>query len=97
MYKINISEYTITVTDPIVANRILEDIRKRLEASASVEIDFSKVEIMTTGCSAQIFGTLYTELGSVDFSTRLIIKNADEDLRIVIRHGILNSKGNTAT
>ncbi len=91
METILVREFTTTVTDPLVAGRILDSIRQALVASSVVTVDFDKVQIMTTGCAAQIFGTLYQEIGPEAFSTRVIISNADEDLRIVMKHGILNS------
>lgn len=43
---------------------------------------------MATYCAKQIFGRLYVELGQNIFSKNIIIKNASDNVRLIIQLGI---------
>lgn len=53
-----------------------------------VSIDMSSIKSMATYCARQIFGKLYIELTPEIFNKHIIIKNASENVKLIIQLGI---------
>lgn len=53
-----------------------------------VTIDMKNIKSMATYCAKQIFGRLYIELGQNLFSNNIIIKNASDNVKLIIQLGI---------
>ncbi|RIV25121.1 DUF4325 domain-containing protein [Fibrisoma montanum] len=88
MQTITLSEYGRVISESELGNQILEDINAMLIDNESIIIDFTDVISMATFCSKQIFGQLYISMTPQDFFKRITIKNASEDMRIIVRLGI---------
>lgn len=85
---VQLRDYGRSITNEDVGNRVLSDIKTALKTSDVVDVDFAGIASMTTSCAKQVFGTLYADMGPEAFFSRLVLKNASEDLRIVINNGI---------
>lgn len=53
-----------------------------------ITIDMRNIKSMATYCAKQIFGRLYVELGQSTFSKNIIIKNASDNVKLIIQLGI---------
>ncbi|OXA65463.1 hypothetical protein B0A67_24400, partial [Flavobacterium aquidurense] len=67
---------------------IYTEIKKIISENNNCIIDFKDVKSMATFNAKQIFGKLYLELGSNLFFEKIEIKNASDDLKLIIRLGI---------
>ena len=86
---IDLSVYAPVISSDEVAGGIYETIKKSLgETEGEVIIDFSSIRIISTKCAKLIFGQLYVELGPQTFFDRIIIQNANENVRPSISDGI---------
>ena len=88
MRTIFLSSYGHVISDSELGNRIYSDILDALSNFNVVTIDFKDVISMATFCSKQIFGKLYSTMSSQDFFKRVVIQNASNDMRIIVRLGI---------
>ncbi len=88
MRKIDIINYGMIISDKETGNQLLGDLRKILNNGEDVEVNMKDVISMATFCSKQIFGTLYLELGSKVFFTKIKFINASEDILTIIKIGI---------
>jgi len=96
--NISLVNYGFIISDKETGDRIYNDVKKILDQDNECIVDFSQIKSMATFNAKQIFGKLYLELGSESFFKRVLLKNASEDLKLIIRLGIqsaLEDKGIT--
>lgn len=86
--KIDLKKYGVIISDQNSGKVIFEKIKASLELHDKCIVDFEDVKSMATYNAKQIFGKLYIELGSNVFFEKIEIKNASEDLKLIIRLGI---------
>ena len=90
MIEINLNQYAPVISDEQTGREIYESIKDGLEADIVI-VDMSDVKSMATFCAKQIFGVLYKELGPNDFYSRIQIKGANDDIKVIIRMGIVSA------
>ena len=86
--KIELKKYGLIISDQDSGKIIYEKIKQEISLHSKCIVDFLDVKSMATYNAKQIFGKLYLELGSNDFFEKIEIKNASEDLKLIIRLGI---------
>lgn len=86
--KVALMNFGAVINDKETGEALYSAIRKALLSAGSIEIDFSGVITMATFCAKQTFGRLYIELGPQEFFNRLVLKNANSDLKFIVRTGI---------
>lgn len=91
MKKMNLNEFGAIISSKSVGEKIYQLINDELKETDIVSLDLSDIKSMATFCAKQIFGKLYIELGPQKFFERIIIKNADDDLKTIIQIGIQNA------
>ena len=89
--EINLKKYGPIISTKEIGQELLELIQEKLIRNTVVEIDLSSIKTMATFCAKQVFGTLYINLTPSVFYERIKLKNANEDLKMIIRLGILNA------
>ncbi len=94
MITIQLNEFAPVISDEQTGLSIYSSIKEALSKTDIVIIDMTEVKSMATFCSKQIFGSLYKELGPTSFYSRLQIKNANDDIKVIIRMGIVSSLAN---
>lgn len=87
---IDLSNYAPVISSDDKADEILATIKTHLSGTEEIILDFSKIRIISTKCAKRILGTLYGELGSEAFFTRIIIANASDNVRPSLSDGIEN-------
>ena len=90
MIVISLNQYAPVISDEKTGLDILNSIKNALE-SEDVVVDMTEVRSMATFCAKQIFGKLYVELGPSAFYSRIQIKNANDDIKVIIRMGIVSA------
>ena len=88
MTTVNLQSYAPIINDPSKGEEILNKIKSCDPSKNVVTVDFIGIVSMTTFCAKQIFGTLFKELGSETFLKNIIIKNASDDVYLVIKLGL---------
>jgi hypothetical protein len=88
MMNLELKKYGLIISDQESGEKIYNEVKKQLTNSNKCIIDFVDVKSMATFNAKQIFGKLYLELGSQEFFEKIEIKNASDDLRLIIRLGI---------
>lgn len=86
--NIILSNYGLIISDKILGEKIYNDIKEALGLENRIEIDLAKIKSMATFNAKQIFGRLYLELGSQNFFERIRLKNASENIKLIIRMGV---------
>lgn len=86
--KIELKKYGLIISDKASGKNIYENIKTHIKSHNKCVVDFQDVKSMATFNAKQIFGKLYLELGSNEFFEKIEIKNASEDLKLIIRLGI---------
>jgi hypothetical protein len=86
--KIELKKYGLIISDQDSGKVIYEKIKQKIESHEKCIVDFQDVKSMATFNAKQIFGKLYLELGSNNFFDKIEIKNASEDLKLIIGLGI---------
>ena len=86
--RIDLSKYPPVISSDEKADEILSSIKQQLSCQGEIIIDFSGIRIISTKCAKRILGSLYGELGSENFYTRIIIENASENVRPSLNDGI---------
>lgn len=89
--EIKLEQYGPIISDKIVGEEIYQRISEALSKSEKVIIDFSGIKSMATFCAKQIFGKLYLNLSAEIFFEKLILKNALDDVKLIIKIGIQNA------
>ena len=85
---IDLSKYAPVISSDEKADEILDSIKQNLPEAREIILDFSRIRIISTKCAKRILGTLYGELGSEAFFSRIIIMNASENVRPSLSDGI---------
>ncbi len=93
--EINLKKNWYIISDKDSREIINKEIKKVLEKHQRCIIDFQQIKSMATYNAKQIFGSLYLELGSEIFFERIEIKNATNDLKLIIRLGIQSAIDDT--
>lgn len=85
---LKLSKYGSIISDQAVGEEIYNEISKILQLKENCVVDFSSVKSMATFNAKQIFGKLYLQLSDDSFFNKIEIKNASNDLRLIIKLGI---------
>lgn len=88
---ISLEQYGPIISSEEKGEEIFSKIKDILSKETEVIIDFANVASMATFCAKQIFGQLYIDLGSEEFYSRVKICNANNDIKIIIRMGIVSA------
>lgn len=88
MSTISLKEYAPIICDKNIASTVYNTIKSALPDQNSITIDMGGIISMTTYCAKMIFGSLYIELGSDTFFKNVILKNASDDIQLIIKMGI---------
>lgn len=88
MKIIDLSKYGPIVSDKEVGNEIYLSLKKGLKDGNSISVDLVGIHSMATFCAKQIFGNLYVELGAKTFFDKILLLNANNDLKAIIQIGI---------
>lgn len=86
--KIQLEKYGLVISDQEIGKEIYSEITKILKSNPKCIVDFQNIKSMATFNAKQIFGKLYLDLGAVVFFDKIEIKNATDDLKLIIRLGI---------
>ena len=95
MKQLSLSKYAPIISDKDLGNEIYNQLNNYLSGGKKVELDLAEIKSMATFCAKQIFGRLYVELGPQDFFDRLILKNANNDIKTIIKIGIQHTLADT--
>lgn len=90
MKTVSLNQYAPIISDEQIGEEIYKVINDAL-SNDTVTVDFEGVKSMATFCAKQIFGQLYKSLGPESFYEKILIKNANEDLKVIIRMGIVSA------
>ncbi|MDM1368856.1 STAS-like domain-containing protein [Myroides marinus] len=85
---IEIKEFGPIVSNKETGEKIYQMITDALKKEAIVTVDLEGILSMATFCAKQIFGKLYLDLEPHFFFERIKIKNANNDLKLIINMGI---------
>lgn len=85
---ISLDEFAPIISSKESGSRIYNLIKDSTPQENEVTIDMRNIKSMATYCAKQIFGRLYVELGQNIFSKNIIIKNASDNVRLIIQLGI---------
>ena len=88
MKTLELKKYGNIISDQQSGEIIYFKIKEILETEEMCTVDFTDVKSMATFNAKQIFGKLYIELNPETFFKRIEIKNANDDLKLIIRLGI---------
>lgn len=90
MIEIQLEQYAPVISDEKTGIEIYNLIKNALSDDVVI-IEMSNVKSMATFCAKQIFGQLYKELGPNTFYSKIKIKNANDDIKVIIRMGIVSA------
>lgn len=93
MKQISLGAFGPVISDKEVGHKIYQMIKKEV-SSDQVELDLMGIQSMATFCAKQVFGNLYLELGSAAFFEKIQIKNANDDVKSIIKIGIQHALSN---
>ena len=85
---ISLDEFATIISSKESGSIIYNLIKDSIPQENEVTIDMRSIKSMATYCAKQIFGRLYVELGQNIFSKNIIIKNASDNVRLIIQLGI---------
>lgn len=91
MKVITLEKYSPIISAKEDGDAIFNLINEALLVDSKIELDLGPIKSMATFCAKQIFGRLYLKLGSQNFFNAIVIKNATDDLKTIIRIGIQNA------
>lgn len=69
---INLDEHGATLTSRDLGKEIREKIRRLIGEGNRITINLSKIELMTSAFSDELFGVLFEELGAEGFRANLV-------------------------
>ena len=90
MIEIKLNQYAPVISDEQTGKGIYDAVKENL-VHGDVVLDMTGVKSMATYCAKQIFGQLYLELGPESFYSKIQIKNANDDIKVIIRMGIVSA------
>lgn len=85
---IDLKKYGNIISDQKSGESIYTEVRQAIDKDEVCVINFDEIKSMATFNAKQIFGKLYLELGPEIFFEKVEIKNASDDLKLIIRLGI---------
>lgn len=88
MSYISLKSFSPIISDKIAGGRIYDLIMSKDPINNEVIIDMGDIKSMATFCAQQIFGRLYKELTPKVFYKNIKIKNASDDIILLIKLGI---------
>jgi len=88
MRTINLDSYGPVISDKEIGQKIYLLIKAEAAKGEQVEVDLKAIKSMATYCAKQIFGNLYVELSPTVFFNNILLKNANNDVRSIIKIGI---------
>ncbi|MGV3588556.1 MAG: STAS-like domain-containing protein [Adhaeribacter sp.] len=88
MKNLSLEKYSPIISDREIGDEIYSEIKNKLHDKEPINIDLKDIKSMATFCAKQIFGRLYLDLGSTEFFNKVILKNATDDVKTIIRIGI---------
>lgn len=91
MKTISLQKYRPIISDKQIGDEIYTNINKELATNEQIIIDLNEIKSMATFCAKQIFGRLYLEQGPTNFFNNILLKNATDDVKTIIRIGIQNA------
>ena len=86
--NIVLDEFAPIISSKESGTAIYELIKEANPYENEITIDMQNIKSMATYCAKQIFGKLYVELTPKIFNTNIIIKNASDNVKLIIRLGI---------
>lgn len=81
-------QYGESITNEIISGKIANDLLGVIESEGIINLDFSKVNLLTTTCIKKIFGNIAKQISAEVFFKRFCFKNANADLKTIISHGL---------
>ena len=91
MKEIMLLKYGSIISDKNIGEQVYSEIEELLKKENKIEINLYDIKSMATFNAKQIFGRLYLKLGSTSFYERINVKNASENIKLIIRMGILSA------
>src|SRR5688500_5474666 len=91
MKEVSLESYGPVISDKEIGEEIYAILKKELNSHQQISINMASVISMATYCAKQIFGRLYLELGPQESFEKISIKNATDDVKVIIRFGIENN------
>jgi hypothetical protein len=88
MNTIVLKDFGLIISDQESGDLIYSKVKAIIDSHKICIVDFKDIKSMATFNAKQIFGKLYLELGANEFFEKLEIKNASDDLKLIIRLGI---------
>lgn len=88
MKTINLREFGPVISDKEIGKSIYQMIKDITDKDEKVEVDLADIRSMATYCAKQIFGNLYVQLGAAVFYEKVLLKNANNDLKTIVNIGI---------
>jgi len=82
------TKYSNVVADKDLGESIYIDIKILLGQNNDLTIDLKNLDVMTSFCAKQIFGSIYLELGPEVFFKKIKFINTSSDLKIIISESI---------
>lgn len=87
-FRLQMSKFKSIVIRKVDGENVYSEIKSHLANDELVIIDFSEIETMTTYFAKQVFGRLYVEIGSDNFSKKIKFVRMSSDVELVIKIGI---------
>jgi hypothetical protein len=94
MKTLDLEKYGPIISSQENGDEIFAEITKLLEFNEKIEVDLKPIKTMATFCAKQVFGQLYLNLTPSGFYERIKLLNVNEDLKMIIRLGILSALQN---
>lgn len=91
MKKISLQKWGPIISDSEAGEEIYSILNNSLIENELIEVDFSSINSMATFNAKQIFGRIYINIGAEDFFKKVELKNVSQDLKIIIKMGILDA------
>lgn len=88
-----LDKYGPIISSQEAGEEIYTEIKESLKKHEKISIDLKRIQTMATFCAKQIFGKLYLELKPETFFEKIQLVNVNNDLKVIIRLGILSALG----
>jgi hypothetical protein len=88
MKTIDLTKYAPVFSNEEIGKVVFSEIISTLNTGDDILIDMTGIKSMATCCAKQVFGELYKKLGAEDFYSRVTIKGASDNVKVIIRLGI---------
>lgn len=84
----DMSKYGESITNEIVSEKISKDLETLLETEKHVDLNFSKINLLTTTCLRKIFGNIAKKIPAEIFFKTFSFKFVNDDMKTIISHGL---------